>query len=145
MRPSLGFPLASTWSLFWSLSNSYPQKPGNLLRPFGEKPWTCPKRSEPSFLLLAFIYAAASGSWFNSREKKPQTEFGWARWLRRWQNSPYIVDRSYNIPCETYRSRSPRFWPWVCLQIHLLRLGGKSRGGSLYLSTYIGQCQELGG
>ena len=82
MWTSLGLPLAGTGSLIWSLSSSCPQRPGNLLGPFGKMPWTYPKRLEPSFLLLASIYTAASGNWFDLRGRRLQTEFGWAQWLR---------------------------------------------------------------
>ncbi len=126
VQPSLGLLLADTGSLFWSLSSSCLQRPGSLLGPFKETPWTRPKRSEPSFLLLTSAYAATSRSWFDHKEKRPQTEFGWARWLRRWQNGLRITDRSYNTLCETYRGRRPGSWPWVCLQILPLKYGETS-------------------
>ncbi len=120
LRFNLGFSLAGTRSLFWSLSSSCAQRLETLLKYFGEMLWTCPKNSEPSFLLLASTYAITSRSSCDSIRRRLQTEFGWARWLRRWQNGPHIASKSCTIPCETYRDKRPGFWPWACFQIFFL-------------------------
>ena len=126
----------------WFLSSNNWQRLKNLLGLYGKILWTCPKKLEPTFHLLLSVYAAANEIWYSLAKKRLQTEFGLVCWLHRWQNSLNIIDKNYNISCETYHSRRPGFWLWVCLQIHLLILEKMSGGGDTYLFGYIGQRQE---
>ena len=47
--------------------------------------------------------ARSGGRWL-------QTEHGFVPWHRRWRNDLRTVDRSYNIPCGSYRGISPGTW-----------------------------------
>lgn len=119
-------PPTSIENLVWFSSSNYQQRSKYLLKPFKKTLWTCSRRSELSFLFLAFAYIIASGSWLNLTKMRLQIEFDLVWWLYRWYSSPHTTDKNCSTLCRTYRGRRPEYWPWLYLLIYSLKHGEMS-------------------